>query len=418
MVGTTHLIGPTVTPTKGEAGELWAINGNMGNLYLMTVDGLFVATIFADARVPGVRDRVPAAERGVLFNDITAGGEEFWPSINETTDGEVYVVSGVAAGGRLENSNVVHVDGLDTVRRIPASAFTVSPAQRAACWERSVARAAAQVKQNGRQLYRVAITDAAHVADGDLQDWPAAWAKDARPLPPTGKPGDWVSLGELPFHHKWWPIRGAVCVAGDKLHVAITVPRYCLALDGLQAAAADPVDLLAAATAVEIALGTDPAADAARTQPAAGDIRVVISLREGQPLAVLYRAVDPQSTAPPEFVSAGGNTAISSATDISAQVQVGQTQTSYEVAIPLAVLGIDPKPETTLRADFGIAQRPYRVLDTSGCKLRVADGTLDVAGHDERVQQYFWWHNQATTVAEDTAWRPQLWGTWKFERAE
>ena len=150
----------------------------------------------------------------------------------------------------------------------------------------------------------------------------------------------------------------------------------------------------------------------------AGDLRVRISMLNGKPLAVLYRAVDPQSEAPLEFASGWGTTQIGSATDISGDVQVGQTHTSYEVSIPLSVLGIEPKPGTALRADFVIVQHPYRVLYASGCKLRVAMGTTNVAGHENRVQQPFYWHNKATRFsagpAGSAAFIPQFWGTWKF----
>lgn len=562
MVGTTHLIGPTVTPPAGEAGELWAINGNTGNLYLMTVDGLFVATLFADGRVPGARDRVPPAKRGALLNEITCGAEEFWPAITQAADGEVYVVTGVAAGGRLEQSNVIHVDGLHTVRRLPPTPLTVTSEQLAACRQRLIARAApwladadagnrasmdgkvmvfahdalraaevdsiritlpgtgrtlnlseveihadgkniagqaklsqssiysndflverlvdgnttnfahtaegedtpwfrfdfpapvrvdavyiwnrpgyedrfqggivsfhagetavASVRFDGpraaRRTYRVVLTKNAHVADGDLKEWPTAWGEKGRPLTDPGAPGGWVQLGELPFHHKWWPLLGAVRVAEGKLHLAFTVYHHCLALDGLQATAADPARLMTDASVVEVALATSTTADEERMEPRAGDLRVLISVFKGKPLAMLYRAVDPQAKAPLEFASGWGTTQIGSATDISGDVQVGQTQTSYEVSIPLHVLGIEPKPGTTLRADFGIVQRPYRVLDASGCKLRVAMGTTDVAGHEDRVQKPFYWHNKAATMdagpAGNAAFLPQLWGNWRFE---
>ncbi|MDA0321844.1 MAG: hypothetical protein O2923_03890 [Verrucomicrobia bacterium] len=562
MVGTTHLIGPSVTPPAGEAGELWAINGNVGQIFLMTTDGLFVASLFQDMRVPGARERVPDHERGVSLNRVSVGVEEFWPSINQTEDGNVYVMAQVGAGGKLTHSNVIHVDGLHTVRRLPPTPLTVTSEQLAACRQRLIARSApwladadakdratmdgkvmvfthdalraakvdsiritlpgtgrtlnlseveihadgknivgqaklsqssmysrdflvdrlvdgnttnfahtaeredhpwfrfdfpapvsvdevriwnragyeerfqggivsfhagatavASVRFDGprpaRRTYRVALTKNAHVADGDLKEWPTAWGEKGRPLTDPGAPGGWVQLGELPFHHKWWPLLGAVRVSEGKLHLAFMVYHHCLALDGLQATAADPAHLMTEESVVEVALATAMTADEERMEPRAGDLRVLISVFNGKPLAMLYRAVDPQAKAPLAFASGWGTTQIGSATDISGDVQVGQTQTSYEVSIPLRVLGIEPKPGTTLRADFGIVQRPYRVLDAGGCKLRVAMGTTNVAGHEDRVQQPFYWHNKATTMdagpAGNAAFLPQLWGNWRFE---
>jgi hypothetical protein len=418
MVGTTHLCGLPVTPPAGEAGELWAINSNVGSVYLMTTDGLFVATLFPDVRLQELRD-LPA-ERGTLVNDRTPGAESFWPSINQTDDGEVYLVAELGSvRPRLSQSNVVHVEGLDTVRRIPAAPVSVTPEQLAACRDNLIARCTAEIEKNGRGVYRVPLSTNAHTVDGDLREWPAAWGADNQPQLAPDRAGGWVQLGEMPYRFRWWPILGAVSVSEGKLYLAITVPRPCLAMDTLDAADADPARLLTAESAVEIVLGTaDPAADAARTQPAAGDLRVLISMRDGKPLAMLYRGVDPQTEVPLVFDSAAVNTVIDSVMDISQDVEIAQTQHTYEVAIPLAVLGIEPKPGTMLRADFGIVQRPYRVLDASGRKLRVAKGTWNVAGHEERVTKHYYWHNQATTAAAgpaaDAAFLPQLWGTWRF----
>ncbi len=420
MVGTTHLCGPTVRPTAGEAGELWAINSNVGSTYLMTTDGLFVATLFPDVRLQQLTD-VPA-ERGTLVNDRTPGAESFWTSINQTDDREIYLVAEIGTvRPRLTQSNVIHIDGLQSVRRLPASPFTVTPAHLEASWNRIVARAAAEIDQNGRRVYRVPISSRAHAADGDLREWPAPFGERNRPQLAPDRPGGWVQLGELPYHHRWWPILGAVRIADNTLHLAIAVSRFCHALDGLEAAAADPVSLLTDASAVEIALTTNPAADETRMSPADGDIRVVVSMHNGKPLAMVYHGAVSQSRRPLELPVAWGETVIGGVTDISRRVEAGQTGSIYEVAIPLDALGIDARPGVSLRADFGLVQRSHRVLDSSGRKLRVGGGTTGVEGHDERVSQRIYWHNKATTVATagpggNAVFLPQLWGTWQFVR--
>jgi hypothetical protein len=55
VIGTTRLLGRSVLvrpagDQKAEPIELWAINGNYGNVYLFTTDGLLVATLFQDNR--------------------------------------------------------------------------------------------------------------------------------------------------------------------------------------------------------------------------------------------------------------------------------------------------------------------------------------------------------------------------------
>ena len=103
LIGTTRLLGGFVTPRAGDAGPLWAVNGNQGNIYLFTADGLFVAELFHDVR-RGRSWAMPTAQRGMRLNDLSLHDENFWPSITQTGDGEVYLVD----GGR---TSLVRVDG-------------------------------------------------------------------------------------------------------------------------------------------------------------------------------------------------------------------------------------------------------------------------------------------------------------------
>ena len=96
----------------------------MGNMYLFTADGLFVATLFKDVR-QGKSWAMPAAERGMVLNDLTLHDENFWPSMTQTDDGRVYLVDGA-------NTSLVRVEGLESIRRLPERPLTVTrrrPAQ-------------------------------------------------------------------------------------------------------------------------------------------------------------------------------------------------------------------------------------------------------------------------------------------------
>jgi hypothetical protein len=93
VIGSTRLLGGFVTPRGGDAGPLWCINGNMGNAYLFTADGLFVAQLFQDARV-GKPWSMPSAQRNMPLNDVTLHDENFFPTITQTADGQVYLCDG------------------------------------------------------------------------------------------------------------------------------------------------------------------------------------------------------------------------------------------------------------------------------------------------------------------------------------
>lgn len=91
--------------------------GTEGNLYLLTNDGLFVATLFEDFRraEPG-----PATgERGTLLDQTTLGQDAFFAAIHQSEDG-IYVVAGHDA------TFIVRVDGLESIRRLPEQKVTVT----------------------------------------------------------------------------------------------------------------------------------------------------------------------------------------------------------------------------------------------------------------------------------------------------
>ena len=98
--------------------ELWAINGNYGNVYLFTTDGLLVATLFQDDRTA---KRWPNEERrGFEPKGLSLEEECFFPSIQRMTDGRVYLVAGKSF------SAIFEITGLDTVRRFPEQQLTVT----------------------------------------------------------------------------------------------------------------------------------------------------------------------------------------------------------------------------------------------------------------------------------------------------
>ena len=112
LVGVTHLLGGFVTPPNSDAGPLFAVNGNFGPVYLMTADGLFVDQLFEDTRL-GTPWKMPVEQRNMLLDGVSLGEENFHPSIAQTPDGSVYLVSGRWV-------SLVRVEGLSSIRRISA----------------------------------------------------------------------------------------------------------------------------------------------------------------------------------------------------------------------------------------------------------------------------------------------------------
>ena len=123
VIGTTRLLGhsfltPRTGDRKAEPIELWAVNGNYGNVYLFTTDGLLVATLFQDERTA---KRWPNEERpGFEPKDVSLEQECFFPSIHQMADGRVYLVAGKSFSGIFE------ITGLDTIHRLPEQELTVT----------------------------------------------------------------------------------------------------------------------------------------------------------------------------------------------------------------------------------------------------------------------------------------------------
>jgi len=117
MIGATRLLGLTLNP-RGTYEELWAINGNMGVVYLLTTDGLFVATLFKDCRTTSAWPN--EVKRDQLVNDFSLGQECFYPSITQASDGNIYLAAG------QPTTCLFRIDGLETIQRLPDSMLTVS----------------------------------------------------------------------------------------------------------------------------------------------------------------------------------------------------------------------------------------------------------------------------------------------------
>ena len=108
---------------------------------------------------------------------------------------------------------------------------------------------------------------------------------------------------------------------------------------------------------LDLQLATDPKADAARTKPAPGDIRVLITRRGEKPLAVVYRYKVAGFTGQPTvFTSPTGSESMD-------QIEVWEdVALTYEktglgflatVTLPLARLGFTPIPGSTVKMDLG-----------------------------------------------------------------
>ena len=108
---------------------------------------------------------------------------------------------------------------------------------------------------------------------------------------------------------------------------------------------------------IDLQMGTDPNADASRKTPAPGDVRLLISMRDGKPIAMCYRPKVAGFTGKSKlFTSPTGQESFDRITSLSnVTVKLTQRDEGFdaELAIPLNALGWTPVAGQTVQMDLG-----------------------------------------------------------------
>lgn len=361
LVDPTRVLGPPVKAQAGESGEWFALNGERGNIFLMTTDGLFIQTIGGDMRTAPLL-RPDEAKRGMRVDGMSFEDEHFHPTITQTAAGDIRLVAG------KEHSSIFTLGGFASIKRRDFPGVTVGVAEIAklsATWT-------IPVRKQGRGLLAVDVRSDGPAVDGRLDDWTTS---------------QWAAIGTQ--------AKGAVMVSGDRLYAAFrTGDAKALSND-----AANPTFLFKGGGAVDLMIGSDPGAPRNRTQPVAGDLRLLIAKPRGKLTVMLYRAVVPGT---PEgkrtwFESPIGKVAFDQVSDVTAQVQVAEQNGEVEVSLPLALIGLTPRLDQELHADLGVLR-----------------------GNGTQTIQRSYWNNLDTAIVSDipseARLQPANWGVWKFRR--
>jgi hypothetical protein len=242
-------------------GEVFAVNGNKGELYLFTADGLLVATLFKDCRVAPWWNAFAEAKRGMLVDDISLQEECFGPTFTRTVDGHYYFVCG------HNHASIVELEGLDTVSRFEGK-LTLAPWDLYWCEAHAVKRAVAE--QAGLILKQLQIKPGrADLIDGDLRDW--------RNVPFNEIRDDNGRL-RAKFALRW---------DDDGISLAAQVWDRT----PLQNRAEDLKLLFKGGDCVDLQLGLAHRPDWHPATVVAGDVRVLFAMRNNKPVAVIYRYV-------------------------------------------------------------------------------------------------------------------------------
>ena len=378
VIGATRLMGGLFEVEGSEVGPLWAVNANMGNFYLFTRDGLFVATVFEDVR-QGKLWKMPVAQRGMSLEGISLHDENFWPTITSTPEGKVYVVDG-------SYSSLVRLDGLDTIRRIDAFSVEVTAEQLTEAQRWVVDREAERQAEFGRSVLHATIHPKGRITtDGQADDWRQA---------------DWVDIDKrgvrANFNSNSRPfnVSGSMAISGNRLHAAWQTTQKNL----LRNSGEIPQALFKTGGGLDVMLATNPAADPERRSPVAGDLRLLVTQVEGKSRAVLYEPVSPGTTGEKvPFSSPWRTITFDRVEDVSDQIELATDgQGFYEVSIPLKTLNLNATDGLRMKADLGILR-----------------------GNGTETTARSYWSNKATGITADVpseaALTPHLWGTIQWE---
>ena len=151
--------------------------------------------------------------------------------------------------------------------------------------------------------------------------------------------------------------------------------------------------------AVEFELRTQPDKDDAKIIE--GDLRIVISVFQGKPVAVLYNYKVSGTTEPVPFSSPVGTVKIDKVVVLDkAHIKIDRGNGEYSVraSIPLSDIGFSPRIGATYRGDFGVIYS-------------------DNAGKIDELRMY--WANPSNAMVNDmfseVQINPAAWGRFKVE---
>lgn len=364
------LIGPSsfygTAPVNDEIGEIFYLNGNLGQNFIFTEDGLWVQSLFNDCR--GWFDQPQEERPGMPCDAMTAGGESFGGWFCKAANGKYYACGGSTA------ALVFEITGLDSLKRFGGEVEVTAEHLKAA----NDLRIKVAAKRLQPKVYTVRRTDKPLAADGSLEEW--------------DMPKDSVEIvsGRSPI--------GLVKALYDdrNLYVAWQVNDS----SPLKNSGQDERLLFITGDCVDIMLRTNP--EAKDDKPVAGDLRLLIAPKNGEATAVLYQPVAPgaDKSEAAALSSPWRSVHFDRIKTVKFPLTMKSIQGGYVVtaAIPLDLLGLQSPRGKSFKADFGILGS-------------------DSAGQECTSRNY--WCNKTTNntndIPDEAQLTPNLWGEIRFE---
>ncbi len=338
-----------------------------GRAYLVTDDGLYLA--------------------GFLDNDLATGpkssrlGGETSSFAIQSPDGRLYLVNGANS-----SHHILEIKGIETARRfeqkLPFTKADVSAATRAS---------GQQEHERERPAIAIGEVRKPPAVDGKLDDW--GFEKESVHLTTTRKPGRGGSF--------------ALKTHGPHLFLAARILDETPMVNNgknwqTPFISGDCVDLM---------LATNATADPERRRAVEGDLRLLLTELNVEPLAVVYRPVVPGTKSPVQMLA----TTIDEVVRLdNFALKITREKNAYalEARVPLAAVGLAGLPQK-LRGDVGIIygdatgrdrdQRLYYYNRSSGM---ISDLTTEARLNPDRWGRVVW--NSASNLLSDPGFEREL----------
>lgn len=292
---------------------LYAVNGYFGQFNLLSDEGLWVASLCKDNRYG------PKADETTVWPENFSGY-----FFRNREDGKVYLIAGDT------DCRIWEVTGLETIRKAQTT-FSITPLDHQKAVRAAALRAGMTTDLPPIRLRQIVSPPS---IDGDLSDWNMSNAVKLD-----------AGAGRA----------AKVALACDDNHLYVA---FEVADDSpMKNSGKDFALLFKSGDACDVFLATDPTADPKRTRPVSGDVRLLFSVMDGEPVCVLYEPVTTAERAPRLFTSPVGAEFFDRVVLVKdAKVAIRRSAKGYalEAAVPLSVLRFKPKTGMVTKGDVGV----------------------------------------------------------------
>ncbi len=353
------------TARAGDLNEYLVIHANNGQWNIWTADGFLAGHILYHALDRRTKFFGPATSAFGTRMDPLSGGQEMFHGFftQSEKDGRAYII----AGGNY--MSIMEVKGLEKFKRTRG-----------------------EVRVTPEDIQRVHLRESENTRREIVSTVPLI---ECRRAPKTPKI-DGVHENDE------WPEPSAKM---DDISFTMTYDAQflylCFSGSGLSALKNSGTEFqrtFKTGACLDLQIGTDPKADPARQQPAAGDVRVLMTFAQGKPRVVLYQPVSPGAR-PDEgwetFTAVAGKTHFDRVVLLD-KAQLASDSNNYgtlsvEAAIPIKDLGLKIVPGLRLKMDWGVlsSQDGNKVDTRAYWTNKTANGTSDES-LESRLEPHLW----------------------------